>query len=133
MVEITPQKAADDFLDSALTHIASRQDAYSESHGRYFQGVATNATPANGAEATADFGVKPDDQAESWSDAGFLLPSDLPVKLELHAYDGPRGKGYTVVISVIVAGIEYRWARATGPEAASRTHDWQEVSDGMDG
>lgn len=131
LAQTTPRDKADAMWANLAPHVADRQAAYLAAHGRHFQGIRTHRpgqTP--GVEAPPETSRRPTDQAESWNDAGFALPATMPAALAVHVYDGPAGRGYTAIIEVLVAGKRWRRAESFGPEAAHRTHGWQEIEEG---
>ncbi len=117
---------ADTMLDNLWAHIQTREDAYFAANGRYFQGLLT---PRNirSSDGPTDLGRRPHDQAESWADAGFVLPNSVPASIEIHVYDGPLGHGYTAILHYKSGRKEFTKARSVGPEASHRNHGWREV------
>lgn len=128
LAQQTPRGKADAMWSNLASHVADRQAAYLATNGRYFQGIRTHSpVPADGAGAAPDPSRKPTDQAESWQDAGFALPAAMPAALAVHVYDGPKGKGYTAILEVLVTGKRLMRAESFGPEAVHRTHAWAEI------
>lgn len=120
-------------LDKLLVHFDTRQEAYFVLNDRYFQGIKTPATkPADGATKVTDSALKPTDQDESWADAGFVLPNELPMSMAVHTYDGPQGKGYAIVLEVIEQNTTFSRIVATGLDGPRRTHNWQRVIEESD-
>ncbi len=117
---------SDAMLNGLWNSIQARENAYFNKHGRYFQGLLTPRTVRN-TDGAPDLTRRPTDQAESWADAGFVLPASVPASIEIHVYDGPLGKGYTAILHYKVGGKEFTKARSMGPESARRTHGWKEV------
>ncbi len=119
---------ADAMLNGLWNHIQARQNVYFNKHGRYFQGLLTPRNVRN-TDGPTDLGRRPHDQAESWADAGFVLPVSVPASLEIHVYDGPLGHGYTAILHYKSGGKRFTKASSVGPEASHRNHGWREVAD----
>ncbi len=120
------QRRADTMLDNLWAHIQTREADYFATHGQYFQGLLTPRNIRN-SDGPTDLGRRPHDQAESWADAGFVLPVSVPASIEIHVYDGPRGQGYTAILHYKSGGKEFTKARSVGPEAFHRNHGWREA------
>ncbi len=105
-----------------VEQVAAMQEAYAQRHGgRYFQGLATHGTrPSEGGKRPADqLGRKPTDQAADWQEFG-LKQLDEAFALQMHAYDGPLGRGWLCVVDADVNGDTWRRVVAHGPEGRSR-------------
>jgi hypothetical protein len=119
--------AIDSRLAALWAHIVSRQNAYYATHGRYFQGVLTPNTPADGQEIAPVLTRKPHDQAETWSAAGYNLGATIPMSIALDTYETASGHGWVGRVRVTVNGRTWARARGAGPDAAHYTHGWREV------
>jgi hypothetical protein len=124
----------DQRLVALLPLIENRQEDHLAAYGRYWQGLATHSeTPADGAEAAPDrLGLHPHYQQTSWADmAAGLFPEKTMSNLEIHQMQGSRGPGYTVILSVRIAGRLYQ--RVIGyAGAAGRGHDWLYIDEGSE-
>lgn len=121
--------------DLWTNQIVPRQAAYFAVHGRYWQGLAFNALPANAnnanpgiAETACDHTKKPSDQAHDWSAAGVAAGSTWPAQLRVDVYSGPLGHGYVCVARVRWNGSVYERSHNMGPETF-RTQDWHLVTE----
>jgi hypothetical protein len=121
--------------DLWTNQIVPRQNTYASNHGgRYWQGIITtnlaampdNLTTGSILEVVPDTTRKPTDQAESWAAASINLGATIPMALEIHAYDGPSGKGYVGIVWAKWTGTWYRRSQAFGPETW-RTVAWAAV------
>lgn len=127
------QGKVDLVMPQIWAHIQERQEIYLAAHGVYFQGLPTHLVkPADGADVAPDgLSSKPTDQAESWHDAGFVLPDKLPMAVTINVYESPDGHGYEVVLRVRVNDRQYRRVLQHGPETW-RERDWvEEVNNGQ--
>src|SRR3990170_7182370 len=85
-------------IDDLVTQLSTIQSTYEGAKDKYWQGVACpTTTPADGSTVASTTTVKPTDQSEDWTNIngvgqGVTLDASLPVKLEVHTYDGPQGK-----------------------------------------
>lgn len=105
-----------------LPNLAARQEAYRTARKRYFQGPRTHAAPPqDGVSRPADgLGRRPSDQMDTWALFGVSAWTE-PFAVEVHAYDGPRGKGWLAVLSVVIAGEHWRRVIQVGPETHRST------------
>ena len=119
--------------DLWTNQILPKQAVYLAAHGRYWQGIRTTVltllpnnltADATTAEVTPDTSGHPTDQAETWADANINLGATIPMALEIHAYDGPLGKGFVGMVWARVNGTTYTRAQQSGPETW-RTQAWQ--------
>lgn len=123
------RQAVDDKLAAAWSHIQARQTAFFNNKGRYFQGKRTHTlAPADGTEVAPDaLADHPTDQAETWGDAGFVLPATLPMVLEIHVYrTADNGYGYVGIVEVTINNKTWRRQAQVGPETY-RAHGWAEI------
>ncbi len=120
------EKQCNDTLNAVTSQLVAIQTAYAnDHHGRYWQGLATPATPPKDGNKTApDKTRKPTDQLEDWS--AITLPATTPISVEVHVHDGPQGQGYTVFGLIDLAGR--MWRRAVGVGAHSVVYDWIDVT-----
>jgi len=116
----------DNFIANKFAHLQSRQETYFATHGKYFQGVATNTAPADPNEVAPDLTKKPTDQPHSWSDAGITLPASVPVSLSIDTYNGPQGKGWLLRASAII-GSDHYVVCVHGAGNENRAFDWRKV------
>lgn len=126
---ITPDllKGIDERLAAFLASVHSRQGAILAARGRYFQGLVTpTVTPADGDERPTDATRKPSGQVDSWAGAGIALPANSPASVEIHSYNSPRGRGYAVILRVLVAARLWRRVEQFGPETG-RNRAWEDV------
>jgi hypothetical protein len=119
--------------DLWMNQIQPRQDAHFLRTGKYWQGLVTTQTaliPNNPDDASAVREVAPEtdthptDQAETWTDAGIVLGSTLPMAIRVDVYDGPLGKGYVGVVYARWDTTIYVRSHNSGPETW-RTDPWR--------
>jgi hypothetical protein len=128
---LTPQ-AVRDQIDQRLTNlwptVLAKQQAYLASKGRYFQGLRSSSTiPADGADVPPDnLTAHPHYQAESWQSMGGFPATEMS-QIECHQYDGPQGKGFVLILTVLLAGQTWRRTVNYGPETWRGT-SWQIIS-----
>ena len=102
---------ADAAIATFLPILAAKQAAYFTRTGRrtYWQGLETHVTTPTGGTATAPtLTRRPTDQAESWSDESYSIPS-RSFSFQVNVYRGPNGHGYELVCQFLDAGG--RWVR----------------------
>ncbi len=122
-------------VDAELTdHLAKLLDfesTYLASAGRYFQALASHSTPPDDGKTLPPdkLNAGPTDQVEKLSYLWQQLQLDaaLPYSSQVDVYDGPKGRGYVLTVSVLLGGE--LWVRAinTGPEAY-REAAWHPVT-----
>lgn len=106
--------------DAKATEWLPILDEYTRAHlateGKFWQGLTSHTvTPADGEEERPDIGAQhPHDQAAEWPPA--LRTALLPFAATVDVYDGPRGKGYTVTLEVMIEGEPWRRTENHGPE-----------------
>ncbi len=126
MTEKEIQIAVDAWLEANLADFEAKQEAFLASKGgRYFQGIITPAVPPkDGSTKEPVLTRKPTDQAEDWGAFGKAL-STLPCSVEIHVYEGPKGKGWTLHLHALTDKDE-RLTRSIGfgPEAEDNAKDW---------
>ena len=106
-------------IDLALAdydiELRSRQLAFFQAHGRYFQGPPTHTTlPVDAALTPPDnLAQEIDDQPEqkTWQD----LPAALPARLTIHTYAGPKGQGYIAIVEGLLNGQHHSRSADYGP------------------
>ena len=114
----------DPVIDDLVTQLVSIQSTYKTANDKYWQGITCVATlPADGNEESSDLTVKPTDQAETWDDESISLAATLPVRLQVHVYDGPSGHGYDIV-GTVKSGTEI-WVRCVSIGSETRSYDWR--------
>jgi hypothetical protein len=132
------QATCDAKIDDLVTQLSTLQTTYKTTNGKYWQGLACPMTmPADGATVASTPTVLPSDQARvqinsvwyggDWNHVGVTLDANLPVCLEVHAYNGPQGHGYVVCGKVVEAGATYCREVNVGPETY-RQHGWVDVT-----
>ena len=94
--------------------------------GRYWQALRTHSTvPTDGATALPSVGTAtPSDIVVPWP-AG-IRATALAAALEIHAYAGPLGRGYVVLLGLDESGQRQRRDQNYGPETW-RTTNWRTV------
>ena len=111
-----------------LPVLATKQVAYLAKNGRYWQGLETHEqTPTGGTARAPTLSRRPTDQAESWSDEGYSIPS-RSFSFEVNVYAGPEGHGYDLVCRFRDAGGTWQRTISFGPEL-SRGHAWLFIFD----
>ena len=60
---------------------------------------------------------------DSWYSSRVELPDRMGVSVAVHVYDGPRGRGYVLVCTMVRDRITWQREINIGPEAW-REHDW---------
>ena len=111
-----------------LADFATRQETYRTNRGRYWQGIRTPVVvPLTPATVAPNLTLRPTDQAESWADAGVVLPAQVEVSIQVDVYQAPGGHGFVVCVFIRMSATE-TWMRCynVGPETW-RTHDWQQI------
>lgn len=116
---------ADTLIGDLRIALEPIQTSYRVVNRKYWQGLSTSsAIPKDGIEVETERNKHPSDQIETWEDVGVLVPSMMPVSLEIHTYDGPQGQGYVIIASVEIAGR--RWVRSVNVGMESwRMQPWQ--------
>jgi hypothetical protein len=127
------QQQVDTWLDPLLPLFEQAQETYFTSHGCYFQGLQTHATPpADGAWVLPDIELTtPSDQPVAWREA---IPADaphshddpMPCLLRMDSYEHQDGPGWMLTARVVVAGVTYERRVQVGPETW-RSVGWREV------
>lgn len=111
-------------LSTLWPAIQARQAAYAASHnGDYWQGLAThtgNPPLDNTDTACNNLQTRARPNLPRWTDVWPSIPTSLPFRLEMHEYNGPRGKGYLLVVTIRISGLGV-WQRVLsfGPEDKS--------------
>lgn len=101
---------ADTAIATFLPTLATKQAAYlTRTGGRtYWQGLETHVTTPTGGTSTAPtLTRKPTDQAESWADEGYSIPS-RSFSFAVNVYNGPSGHGYELTCQFKDAGGTWR-------------------------
>ena len=126
IIPIGIEKQCNDALDAVVAQLAVIQPGYAETHkGSYWQGLSTPTTiPNDGNKTAPDKSRRPSDQLEDWS--AITLPATTPISVGVDVHDGPKGRGYTVLGLIDIAGLT--WRKAVGIGAHSVTHDWINVT-----
>lgn len=127
------RNAIDTWVTNRWPTVVARQETYFGNHGHYWQGLRTHlVVPAytnqiDGSKLGDRLALSPTDQPSSWVD---VLPEWvaelLPVTLEIHVYDGPRGKGWVAILEATHNGTLYRRAQNVGPETWM-PHAWRQI------
>lgn len=124
---VTLKAKWDSFITNRFPTIQTREATYFTNHGKYFQGVYTNATPTDPAELVPDLTKKPTDQAETWANANFTMPATMPVRLWIDVYNGPQGHGWTLNAQVIVGANTWQICVQGAGSETWRAFDWKIV------
>lgn len=130
------RNAANTILTDRLPALIARQENFRANRGRYWQGRPTHSvrpSHTNGSDGSA-ISDRLDETAtnsfDTWRTALPILASLLlPCSLEMHAYSGPLGDGWALVLEFVHSGARYQKVVNVGPESY-RDHDWVEVSPG---
>lgn len=132
----TLKNLADAVIASVVNQLATLQSTYKEANEKYWQGVApVENIPADGNTELVDTSKKPTDQAEDWvhiqettpgNYEGVVLASAIPVCVEVHTYDGLKGKGYVVIGTVVEDAVTYTRNVNIGSEE-QREQAWTEL------
>lgn len=112
-------------FDAQKDDMVSRQNAYFESNGVYFQGLdIVLPYPDDGEElAPNNLSSKPTDQADGWTASDF--PPIVPSSLRIDVYDGSM-VGYICTLSFRYSGD--LWQRKVGfADCEKLSKDWQIV------
>jgi len=130
----TVRTRVNDFLMARWPAIVARQDAYYETHGRYWQGLWThNVTPDqtnDDADAVPDqLDRTPSDQPVSWrvrfNNAMDAIP--FPARLKIDVYESSIGHGWFATFQIKYNGTVYQRTRGVGPLADEFTENWKAV------
>ena len=85
--------------------------------------------------SNCNFADRPTDQRETWVDFGLARLADLPDKtdldslsIEVSPYDGPRGKGWLLILTIEINSKTYRRVVNRGPETWCE-QVWREIVD----
>jgi len=126
--------AVDLEISDLQTQLTTKQADYLAANGKYWQGIAwTPSIPQDGATVATDATVSPTDQTADWTDAGITVPANAKGRLEVHAYNGPSGKGYVIVATVketdtsVTPNVVRKYSRSVGVGPESRDFAWAEV------
>ena len=120
----TLKDQVDPVIDDLVTQLTSIQSTYKTANNKYWQGIdCVPILPADGTSQSADLTVKPTDQVESWNDELITLTATLPVRLQVHTYNGPLGHGYDVVGTV--KSENEIWSRCVSVGLETRSYDWK--------
>lgn len=117
-----------DKVDTRLAQIwpviTNRQDTYFQLHGRYWQGIIDPQSLITDATDTdLDSSLHPTDQQETWLDMfGAQLPAQLPMQIQIDAYQSVEGHGFVATVYVKFNGNIYSRSRGIGPE--DRNQSW---------
>jgi hypothetical protein len=122
----------DAWIDARIPVVSAKQEAFKSRTGRYWQGLATSATPPAHVDARDEdklpdaLDSTPTDQQESWRAAFPALDAvQFPCQLTCDVYSGPLGDGYVITIRVLHNGNTYSRAINFGPET-SREYAWKQ-------
>ena len=103
--------------------IQTRQGIYFAARGSYWQGARThNTPPLDNTDTPADnLAARARPGLPTWQEMWPAVPTSLPVRLEVHEYSGPKGKGYILLVTVRLSGAG-TWQRvySFGPEDKNR-------------
>lgn len=105
------------------------QESYRAQNGRYMQVLCSHSViPADGNATVPDrLAEAPHDQQQAIADLGFGA-EPLTAAFAVDAHEGQDGFGWTLLLSVIWAGVV--WQRAIGHGAHSYSHGWLEATNG---
>ena len=118
------QLQIDQQLVSLWSAIQAQQTVYLASNGDHFQGAQTTASiPADGVPLPVDPTTQLPEATHSYLTAGFVLPSVATYSSQLHVYDGPQGKGHTLIVTATFGNQRWRKVRHSGSEVY-REQDW---------
>ena len=129
-MDATLEKTCDSFLNgTAMPAIQTAQAAFLAKRGRYWQGALTPTNlPTKTVKRAPDLSLSLGPDEGSWADLGISLSATIPCALEVHTYDGPDGKGWVLIGSVLESGVLWRRAvNAEGPEKHRTMATWQRV------
>lgn len=124
----------DDFLTSRWAALVAAQEAYFQTHGRYWQGLATHDLPPDHTTAAAldtvadRLATHPTDQSETWLD---FLPAlqgvSIPAALAIDVYEATQGHGFVATLYVRFNGTAHSRTQAIGPLASDYNRPWAAV------
>lgn len=114
---------ADTALATFLPILATKQAAYFARVGRYWQGLETHVTtPTGGTASVPTLTRRPTDQAESWADQGYAVPS-RSFSFTVNVYDTGKAHGHELVTRFKDAGGMWQRVVNVGPET-DREQPW---------
>lgn len=114
-----------DFMATYYDEINTRQNAYYNSNGQYFQGLRTHTdTPIIGTPELADLlTMSPTDQQYNWLDFWPGISINKDYSIEMHTHRNPSGFGYTMIIRAY-DGIDY-WIKHRSIGVGGKDTAWQ--------
>lgn len=114
-------------ITDLIVKITAAQASYFATHGKYFQGIKTPATPLDGVtEVTMDVDAKPTDQLEGWIDFDsqtFKRNTKVPYQIRVDVYESPLGWGWVFTGELWYAGEHLVYKHHNGPETLSGIFD----------
>ena len=109
-----------------IAQIDDVQSIHITGHARYWQGTNIHSVhPADGNERTPDRLDVAIRSLETWDEKGINVRPNTKSNYAVHEYDGPSGKGYIIIQSVISGADTYQRLIDKGPEG--RSTDWQNI------
>lgn len=95
------QQNADAKLAQFWQVLTEKQNNYYQKHGEYFQLLVSPVSSTTIKEGTDDiFITRHPSDGKFLADIQFSWADTVPFQIEVHAYDGPNGKGYLAVVTV---------------------------------
>lgn len=128
--------AIDGRLVPILDAIVAGQSTYLGANGEYAQCLKSHSNnPVDGADTPANRrNAAPTDRpGMTWNAMvagyGFANPAAWPAAVEVHACDGPDGRGFVICLEVTINGSRYERVIGHGSES-QRTRDWAVIANG---
>lgn len=133
------------WTESLIKTIEAQQARHFARRKCFFQGLKTPTDQCDGiASKDIAYGLKPEDQAESWADfapQAFKAGVQFPASVKIDVYEHPAGWGYITKFDLYLAGLGpdaygndgEHWVYQTnhGPgEIAGIWDEWHIISDG---
>lgn len=94
--------------------LQTRQDAYFQKHGKYFQLLVGSALTLDGADTPFSV-VSPSDEAHA-VDIDYAWSETVPFQIQIHEWVGPQGSGYRGVVQINHEGTIYQRERTNSGE-----------------
>lgn len=123
----------DDWLAARWAVVVTRQSAYFNGHGRYWQGLRTHTIPPRHTASVSDdispdrMSVTPTDQLMSWRDVLPEFEVSIPMALVMDVYESPEGHGWLATVYVYYGGTLYCRIAGQGPLSPDLHRDWHTI------
>ena len=124
----------DQTIEALRPAFIAAQENFKATHGRYWQGRATHdVLPAEGVgKPIKDLDRKPDSEPFGWRNFAGGLPPNLRASLTMDNYDGHKGQGFLLHVTLKETGRTMTKTINHGPMTERET-DWTDIMEKGEG